>query len=203
MNHHRHVSFRPIQQVFRQNTGPVHRPTDAYANADVVSVADIVISDEDADEYIEDVGDEDYADAGEDDEDTFIGPDSLHRHDARTEAVPSAAAPKSEFNIDQVTLECMMNKNLYKKYLARTDVDRYEESRVQSRRLASVRTHIIDMTQQLINDYVRYGNSKQYTHKIHSAFETYIDLCMTHVAEYPPGSENDDIDVLFDPRKMK
>ena len=109
---------------------------------------------------------------------------------------------KSEFNIDQVTLECMMNKNLYKKYLARTDVDKYQQSQVQSRHLASVRAPVLEMTRQLIDDYVKYGNSKQYTHKIHSAFEAYIDLCMIYVAEHPPGSEHDDVDVLFDPRKM-
>lgn len=109
---------------------------------------------------------------------------------------------KSEFNIDQVTLECMMNKNLYKKYLARTDVDKYQQSQVQSRHLSSVRAPVLEMTRQLIDDYVKYGNSQQYTHKIHSAFEAYIDLCMIYVAEHPPGSEHDDVDVLFDPRKM-
>jgi hypothetical protein len=110
---------------------------------------------------------------------------------------------KSTFDIDQVTLECMMNKNLYKKYLAKTDMDKYQQSKVQSRRLASVRAPVLDITRQLIDDYVRYGNSKQYTHKIHSVFEAYIDLCMTYITEHPPGSENDDVDVMFDPRKMK
>jgi hypothetical protein len=110
---------------------------------------------------------------------------------------------KSGFNIDQVTLECMMNKNLYKKYLARTDVDKYQQSQVQSRHLSSVRAPVLEMTRQLIDDYVKYGNSKQYTHKIHSAFEAYIDLCMIYVAEHPPGSEHDDVDIMFDPRKMK
>lgn len=110
---------------------------------------------------------------------------------------------ESTFNIDKVTLECMMNKNLYKKYLAQTDTDKYQQMQVQSRRLAAVRAPVLEMTRQLIDDYVRYGNSKQYTHKIHASFEAFIDLCMTYVAEHPPGSEHDDVDVLFDPRKMK
>jgi hypothetical protein len=114
-----------------------------------------------------------------------------------------ASSHRPSFNMDQVTLECMMNKNLYKKYLARTDTDKYQQTQVQSRRLANAREPVLDITRQLISDYVRHGNSKLFTHKIHSAFEEYIDLCMTYIAEHPPVDENDDIDVLFDPRRMK
>jgi len=115
-----------------------------------------------------------------------------------------ATAPRAEaFNIDRVTLECMMNKSMYKKYLAKTDQDKYQEMQAYSRRLASVREPVLDLTRQLIDDYVKYSKSQKYTQAIHAAFESYMDLCITYVQEHPPGSENEDIDVLFDPRRMQ
>jgi hypothetical protein len=97
----------------------------------------------------------------------------------------------------------MMNKSMYKKYLAKTDQDKYQEMQAYSRRLASVREPVLDLTRQLIDDYVKYSKSQKYTQAIHAAFEAYMDLCITYVQEHPPGSENEDIDVLFDPRRMQ
>lgn len=189
---HRHVSFRNTSQVnlsdsFRTATKVTKVTNTQNRNHTQAFPEENSNDDEDDDDDEEDEEDED---------------DSPPVQEKRNEKF-TEKRNESTFNIDKVTLECMMNKNLYKKYLAQTDTDKYQQMQVQSRRLAAVRAPVLEMTRQLIDDYVRHGNSKQYTHKIHASFEAFVDLCMTYVAEHPPGSENDDVDVLFDPRKMK
>ena len=180
---HRHVSFRNTSQVNLSDSFRTATRQPANTNTHILS------------------HDEDDCEEDDDEEDD----DDSHQDQVIDRPTEKFTEKRNEstFNIDKVTLECMMNKNLYKKYLAQTDTDKYQQMQVQSRRLAAVRAPVLEMTRQLIDDYVRHGNSKQYTHKIHASFEAFVDLCMTYVAEHPPGSENDDVDVLFDPRKMK
>ena len=197
---HRHVSFRNTNQAnlfdsFRTSTRQPANTNTKVTNLPDTSTMSINQNRNNTQAFPEEnSNDDDEDDDDDDDDDEDVEDDSPPVQEKRNE---------STFNIDKVTLECMMNKNLYKKYLAQTDTDKYQQMQVQSRRLAAVRAPVLEMTRQLIDDYVRHGNSKQYTHKIHASFEAFVDLCMTYVAEHPPGSENDDVDVLFDPRKMK
>ena len=104
--------------------------------------------------------------------------------------------PQSTSLIEQITMECMMNKKHYKKYLAKTDISRFQEIQEKMNRLEQVRDEISEMTQELLNDIIKCcGESNKYNTKIQSTFDAYMNACLDYI-NTTTYSDNDD-DMLF------
>ena len=106
--------------------------------------------------------------------------------------------PQSSSLIEQITMECMMNKKHYKKYLAKTDISRFQEIQEKMNRLDKVRDEISEMTQELLNDIIKCcGESSKYNTKIQSTFDAYMNACLDYINS--TTSDNEDNDMLFPP----
>jgi hypothetical protein len=105
--------------------------------------------------------------------------------------------PQSTSLIEQITMECMMNKKHYKKYLAKTDISRFQEIQEKMNRLEQVRDEISEMTQELLNDIIKCcGESSKYNTKIQSTFDAYMNACLDYI-NTTTSSDNEDDDMLF------
>jgi hypothetical protein len=79
-------------------------------------------------------------------------------------------------------MECMMNKKHYKKYLAKTDISRFQEIQEKMNRIEQVRDEITEMTQEMLNDIIKCcGESSKYNTKIQSTFDAYLNACLDYI----------------------
>ena len=99
--------------------------------------------------------------------------------------------------IDQITMECMMNKKHYRKYLAKTDISRFQEIQEKIHRIEQVRDDISLMTQEMLTDIIKCcGESSKYNTKIQSTFDAYLNACLDYI-NTTTLTEQDDEDMLF------
>jgi hypothetical protein len=104
--------------------------------------------------------------------------------------------PKNEY-IDKLTMEYLLNKNHYSKYLAKTDPKKHDEYQAYKAKLRKNAVDIIDLTSQLIE------NPKSAPSiDIEETFDHYVKSIMRHIElkemEKPKGkSEEEDDDILF------
>lgn len=104
--------------------------------------------------------------------------------------------PQTPSLIEQITMECMMNKKHYKKYLAKTDISRFQEIQGKMNILEQVRDEITEMTEELLDDIIKFcGESNKYNTKIQSTFDAYINACLDYINT--TSSDNEDDDMLF------
>lgn len=106
-----------------------------------------------------------------------------------------------ENSIDKLTLELLINKQHYSKYLSKTDPKRHDEYKEYKSKLRKYSVEIIDITSQLIEN-----PKKMFSTEIEESFNCYIKSIFKHFEikelenanEYNNGYKNeDDDDVLF------
>ena len=78
--------------------------------------------------------------------------------------------------IDKLTLEIMANKSKYKKYLSKTDPDKYEKIQEYSMKLQKYETDI----SRIVNDYICSPN-KQITTDLDETFEHFAKSCIKYL----------------------
>lgn len=103
---------------------------------------------------------------------------------------------KSNEQIDKLTMELLLNKNHYSKYLQHTDTKRFDEFKAFKSKLRKHSIDIIDITSDLVE------NPKKTINKdIEESFEIYVKsiiryLEIKHGNDKEQSDENDE-DVLF------
>ena len=106
---------------------------------------------------------------------------------------------KTTENLDKLTMELLLNKNHYSKYLQHTDTKRFDEFKLFKSKLRKHSIDIIDITSELIE------NPKKIINKdIEELFEAYtksiiryLEIKETDLSISFTSSEKDDDDVLF------
>lgn len=106
---------------------------------------------------------------------------------------------KNEY-IDKLTLELLLNKNHYGKYLAKTDPQRFEEHKLFKSKLRKYAVDIVDITSQYVEN-PKLGLSTE----IEESFECYIKSIfryfemkdLENTNDYNQSS-NQDTDIMFD-----
>ena len=68
------------------------------------------------------------------------------------EFMPANAHNSTNDHIDKLTLELLLNKNHYSKYLSQTDPEKYEKHKVFKSKLRKYSVDIIDITSQMIEN---------------------------------------------------
>ena len=76
--------------------------------------------------------------------------------------------PKNEY-IDKLTLELLINKTHYHKYLSKSDPKKYDEYKEYKAKLRKYGVDIMDITSQLIED-----PKKMYSNDIEESFHSYV-----------------------------
>ena len=100
--------------------------------------------------------------------------------------------------IEQITMECMMNKKHYKKYLAKTDHFRFQETQEKMNHIQQVRDEISEITNEMLSDIIKCcGKSSKYNTKIQSTFDDYLNACLDYINT--TSNNEEDEDMLFPP----
>lgn len=102
---------------------------------------------------------------------------------------------KSAF-VDKITMEYMMNRNHYKKYLAKTNTVLYQEVQEKMKNVRACSDDIKEMVDTLLEDYVAHGNFTKYNTDVIQSFEEFMTICMRYIEENPKEDDGDE-DVLF------
>lgn len=104
---------------------------------------------------------------------------------------------KSAF-VDKITMEYMMNRNHYKKYLAKTNTVLYQEVQEKMTNVRECSEDIQEMVDTLLEDYVAHGAFTKYNTDVIQSFEEFMTICMRYIQENPKDeSDQQDPDVLF------
>ena len=104
--------------------------------------------------------------------------------------------PNNNAEIDKLTLELLLNKNHYSKYLSKNDPKKYDEFREFKAKLRKYSIDIVDITSQLIEN-----PKKPFSSDIEDSFLTYVKSIFRHLElkrmENSGSHNDDDDDVLF------
>jgi heptaprenylglyceryl phosphate synthase len=109
--------------------------------------------------------------------------------------------PKASQNpsIDKLTMELLLNKTHYAKYLSKTDPQKHSEYQEFLGKLSTYREDILTMTETLLCN-----PKKMYTNEVGQAFDNYVQTLIKYleIEEMNKESVNDDPDTLFAPTLM-
>jgi hypothetical protein len=117
--------------------------------------------------------------------------------DSGGSALPSP--PKTNYFVDKLTLEYMMNRNHYTKYLAKTNREKYQEVQDKIETIQASQDYIHTIFNDLLTDYLAHGNYTKYNTSINTAFDNFLQKCMQYIEENPecpydedgPGGDED------------
>jgi hypothetical protein len=110
-------------------------------------------------------------------------------------------------DIDRITMELMMNKTHYSKYLAKTNPDRHKEFQSRIRKIQKYQEKIVDLTHELLDDSMKTGVPEKHTFDVNDTFDKYLQTCiqyfeMRELEQRPDyvghaDADADDEDTLF------
>lgn len=78
-------------------------------------------------------------------------------------------------NIDKMTMELLMNKSKYNKYIAKTDPKRYDDQQKEADKIRKYATRIATLTEELLED-----PHKSIQSDINECFMNYVKTCIYH-----------------------
>jgi len=119
------------------------------------------------------------------------------------EALPHSHKTPTEFTnsalVDKITMEYMMNKHHYKKYLSKTNNIKYEETKQQIQKVQKYQEYIAKIVQELIKDFIEYGSFTKYNTDINHFFESFMISSIRYLDENPHDYmvNDDDDDTMF------
>jgi heptaprenylglyceryl phosphate synthase len=107
--------------------------------------------------------------------------------------------PSQNPSIDKLTMELLLNKTHYAKYLSKTDPQRHNEYQEFLGKLSTYREDILTMTETLL-----INPKKMYTNEVGQAFDNYVQTLIKYleIEEMNKEADNGDPDTLFAPTLM-
>lgn len=102
--------------------------------------------------------------------------------------------PSQNPSIDKLTMELLLNKTHYAKYLSKTDPQRHSEYQEFLGKLSTYREDILTMTETLLCN-----PKKMYTNEVGEAFDNYVQVLIKYleIEEMNKEPDTDDPDTLF------
>lgn len=94
-------------------------------------------------------------------------------------------------SVDKLTLECLMNRNQYKRYIEKTDPTKFSESERHLSKILKYKHRILELTEELLND-----PDKLVTLDVNEMFDSYSRTLIRHFET--KDLEKDDLDTMFD-----
>ena len=87
---------------------------------------------------------------------------------------------KSQPSIDQLTMELMMNKTHYHKYLSKQNPQKYQEAKETANKVSRYYPEIMEITETLLADFIQNSNEK-YTREVNDVFQDYVKTCLKYL----------------------
>jgi transcription elongation factor GreA-like protein len=94
-------------------------------------------------------------------------------------------------DIDKLTLELLMNKTTYQKYVEKTDPKKFEENRTYKEKVELYKSRILEITKEYLEN-----PDKQVSLDMNHAFYEYSKSCIRHFEDVDVNAIDDD--TLFD-----
>jgi hypothetical protein len=92
----------------------------------------------------------------------------------------------SNSGIDQLTLELFMNKNMYKKYISKTDPKKHAELQAHLSNIQYYKQQIVDITIELLED-----PTIQITNEVDDIFKIYVKTMINHLQQRERENQNE------------
>lgn len=86
----------------------------------------------------------------------------------------------SQSSIDKLTMELMMNKSHYKKYLINRDPQKYQEVQEHMCKVRKYSDQIESLFAELLTDSMKSHVAEKHTRAINDSFQEYIKTCIQH-----------------------
>jgi len=108
--------------------------------------------------------------------------------------------PSSNEYIDKLTLELLMNKSQYQKYVSKTDPKKHEEFQEHANKIRKYKHSILNLTTELLNDPYR-----SITGEVNGIFDDYVKTMIRYFEckEIENNYSNDDTLFDFDSKIVK
>jgi hypothetical protein len=90
-------------------------------------------------------------------------------------------------NIDKLTLELLMNKTTYQKYVEKTDPKKFEENRSYKEKVKIYKSRILEITKEYLEN-----PDKQVSLDMNHAFYEYSQSCIRHFEDRDVNELDDD-----------
>ena len=105
-------------------------------------------------------------------------------------------------SIDKITMELMMNRTHYKKYLLKQDPIKYKENQEYILKIQKYENKFANLMAELLQDSIKTNVSEKYTRDINDTFNEFLKTCIQHfeICELEQGVN--DSDILFDQDSM-
>ena len=105
-------------------------------------------------------------------------------------------------SIDKITMELMMNRTHYKKYLLKQDPIKYKENQEYIVKIQKYENKFANLIAELLQDSMKTNVSEKYTRDINDTFNEFLKTCIQHfeICELEQGVN--DSDILFDQDSM-
>jgi hypothetical protein len=78
-------------------------------------------------------------------------------------------------NIDKMTMELLMNKRKYNKYISKTDPEKYEKQQEEFIKIQKYASRILNLTEDLLND-----PNMSVQSDVNDCFMNYVKTCIYH-----------------------
>ena len=115
----------------------------------------------------------------------------------------STQPPSQQPSIDKITMELMMNRSHYKKYLLKQDPAKYQEKQEYIQKIKKYKLKILTMINELLDDSVKLDIPEKYTRDINDSFNEYLKTCVKHFEicelEARPSGDTDTLFPLVEP----
>lgn len=99
---------------------------------------------------------------------------------------------KSQPSIDQLTMELMMNKTHYHKYLSKQNPQKYQEAKETANKVDRYSPKIMEITETLLADFIRQNSNEKYTREVNDVFQDYIKTCVKYLEMRDLEREDDE-----------
>lgn len=114
-----------------------------------------------------------------DDVSVFSGETKCHIKSEVEKSSPCAQDVINSNNLDKLTLELLMNKRQYRKYIEKHNPDEYTKKQADYDRLMKYKPQIAHFIQELLNDYSISGNSEHLGNlDIQDSFQALLNSCV-------------------------
>jgi len=111
--------------------------------------------------------------------------------------------PNRNTTIDQLTLELLMNKRQYRKYIEQNDSSEFDKKKEEWERYTKYKPQITKLIHELLNDYSIAGNSEHLGNvDIQNTFHDLLQHCV-YLFETRDYSNSPDEDTMFPPENAK
>lgn len=107
-------------------------------------------------------------------------------------SLPEEIETSTNSFVDKLTMEYMMNRTHYKKYLAKTDTNKYQRLNEQLSYIQDHEEDIEEITTNLLHDFIRHGNFTKYNTIINTAFEEFLYTCVGYIKDVEYNNKNTD-----------